>query len=58
MLAYQIKQENVEIEFHSEDLPPVTAVQNAMKKPGNLTVDSAEPQPATKGTIGAYEADE
>ncbi len=32
MLAYQIKQENVEIEFHSEELPPVAAVQNEIEQ--------------------------
>ncbi len=32
MLAYQIKQENIEIEFQSEELPPVLAVQNEIEQ--------------------------
>lgn len=32
MLAYQIKQENVDVEFHSEDVPLIAAVQNEIEQ--------------------------
>ncbi len=32
MLVYQLNQDNIEVEFHSEDLPPILAVQNEIEQ--------------------------
>jgi len=32
MLVYQLNQDNIEVEFHSDDLPPILAVQNEIEQ--------------------------
>lgn len=49
MLAYQIKQENVEIEFHSEDLPMISAVQNEIEQVFTNLIMNARDAIAVRG---------
>lgn len=49
MLVYQLNQDNIEVEFHSDDLPPIRAVQNEVEQVFTNLIVNARDAIATTG---------